>query len=183
MSFRVRSVLGLSVAACALLLVAGGHASAASVPKLSGIYAVQAQKFCQPNLVAQVFSSGPTIPFSSFYSNGEISNKIGVLTFNAKTLTVSGSLIKVGGAVVSEDLTAVGGPVNSTPFTESTKAISGTFSTTNTAFMLDTGDGATTYNAVYGAFSGTTAHVVFFEAISTDSEGESCSESGELQFQ
>jgi len=106
-----------------------------------------------------------------------------VLTFNAKTLTVSGSLIKVGGAVVSEDLTAVGGPVNSTPFTESTKAISGTFSTTNTAFTLDTGDGATTYNAVYGAFSGTTAHVVFFEAISTDSEGESCSESGELQFQ
>jgi len=176
----------LGVAFCGLLLVAGGRADAASLPKLSGTYAVQIHKLCQPNLLAQVLeldSLPPPLAFSSFNSLGSISDKIGVLTFNAKSLTISGSLIKVGGAVVSQDLTAVGAPVDVTPFTETTKAISGTFSTTNTAFTIDTGDGPTTFDAVYGAFSNTTAHVVFFETVSTDSQGDSCSESGELQFQ
>jgi hypothetical protein len=35
---------------------------------------------------------------------------------------------------------------------------------------------------VYGAFSGSTAAAVFFVAISTDSQGDSCAESGELQL-
>ena len=188
MSFRMRSVLRLSVAVCALLLVAAGRASAASQPtqpKLSGTYAIQVHKFCQPNLLAQVLELGsapPPLAFSSFNSIGSISDKIGVLTFNAKQLTISGSLIKVSGAVVSQDLTAVGGPVDVTPFTETTKTTSGPFSTTDTTFTVDTGGGPTTYNAVYGAFSGSTADVVFFEAISTDSQGDSCTESGELQL-
>ncbi len=186
MSFRMRCVLRLSVAVCALLLVAVGRASAASQPtppKLSGTYAIQIHKFCQPNLLAQQFASGPPpSDFSSFNSIGSISDKIGVLTFNAKQLTISGSLIKVGGAVVSQDLTAIGGPVDVTPFTETTKTTSGTFSTTDTTFTVDTGSGPTTYNAVYGAFSGSTADVVFFEALSTDSQGDSCTESGELQL-
>lgn len=183
MSFRLRTVLGLSVAVCASLLVAGSPAGAASVPKLSGIYAFQDRKFCQPNLLAQVLYSGPPpIDFSSFNSSGETSDKIGVLTFNAKALTVSGSEIKVGGAVLSEDLTAIGGSIQATPFTEATKTITGTFSTTDTTFTIDIGDGATTYDAVYGAFSNSTAAVVFFVAVTTDSEGESCAESGELQL-
>jgi hypothetical protein len=182
----MRSVLRLSVAVCALLLVAGGRASEAAAPaqpKLSGTYAVQFHEFCQPNLLAQQFDSGPPpIDFSSFSSVGLIKDQIGVLTFNAKQLTISGSMIKVTGAVVSQDLTAIGGPVDVTPFTETTKTTSGTFSTTDTTFTIDKGSGPTTYNAVYGAFSGSTAAAVFFVAISTDSQGDSCAESGELQL-
>ncbi len=186
MSFRMRSVLRSSVAVCALLLVAGGRASAASQPappKLSAPYAIQFHKFCQPNLLAQVLAAGPPpTDLSVFSSLGSIRDLIGVLAFNPKQLTISGSMIKVGGAAVSQDLTAVGGPVDATPFTETTKTISGTFSTTDTTFTIDTGDGPATYNAVYGAFSGSTADVVFFEAISTDSQGDSCTDSGELQL-
>jgi hypothetical protein len=188
MNFRMRSVLRLSVAVCALLLVAGGRASEASAPaqpKLSGTYAVQIHEFCQPNLLAQVLELGsepPPLAFSSFSSVGLIKDQIGVLTFNAKQLTISGSMIKVTGAVVSQDLTAVGGPVDVTPFTETTNTTSGTFSTTDTTFTIDKGSGPTTYNAVYGAFSGSTAAAVFFVAISTDSQGDSCAESGELQL-
>jgi hypothetical protein len=179
------SVLRLGVAVCALLLGTGGRASAASPPRLSGTYAVQFHEFCQPNLLAQVLELGsapPPLAFSSFKSIGLISDKIGVLTFNAKQLTISGSMIKVTGAVVSQDLTAVGGPVDATPFTETTKTVSGPFSTTDTTFTVDTGGGPKTYDAVYGAFSGSTADVVFFVAISTDSQGDSCAESGELQL-
>ena len=188
MSFRMRSVLGWSVAVCALLLVAGGRASEASAPaqpKLSGTYAVQFHEYCQPNLLAQVLELGsepPPLAFSSFSSVGLIKDKIGVLTFNAKQLTISGSMIKITGAAVSQDLTAVGGPVDVTPFTETTNTTSGTFSTTDTTFTIDKGSGPTTYNAVYGAFSGSTAAAVFFVAISTDSQGDSCAESGELQL-
>ena len=186
MSFRKRSVLGLSVAMCALLLVAGARANAASQPaqpKLSGIYAIQVHKFCQPNLLAQVLAAGPPpTDLSVFSSLGSIRDLIGVMTFNAKQLTMSGSLIKVGGAVVSQDLTAVGGAVEATPFTETTETASGPYSTTNTTFTMNTGDGPTTFDAVYGSFSGTTAHVVFFVAISTNGQGDSCTESGELQF-
>jgi hypothetical protein len=54
MSFRMRSVLRLSVAVCGLLLVAGGRADAAALPKLSGAYAIQIHKYCQSSLLAQV---------------------------------------------------------------------------------------------------------------------------------
>jgi hypothetical protein len=185
MSFRMRSVLRLSVAVCGLLLVAGGRADAAALPKLSGAYAIQIHKYCQPSLLAQVQSDpgDNDNDFFVFNSLGSMKEKIGVLNFNAKSLTITGSMISVAGGVTSQDLTAISGPVDVTPFTETTKAISGTFSTADTTFTIDTGDGPLTFDAVYGAFSKTTAHVVFFENVSTDGQGDSCTESGELQFQ
>jgi hypothetical protein len=185
MSFRFRSLLALSVGVCLLQLVAGTRAGAASSPpKLSGIYAVQFHKFCQPQLLAQSFSDPTDDDNRAFVlgSIGSIRDKIGVLNFNAKQLTIGGSLITVRGAAASEDLTAIGGQVTSTPFTESAGTISGTYSTTDTSITIDIGDGPTNFDAVFGAFSGSTAHVVFFEAVSTDGQGDSCTESGELQF-
>lgn len=187
MSFRLRGVRGLCVAVCGLLLTVGGHASAASSPpRLSGIYAVQFHKICQPNLQAQAQPdpSDNDNNFFVFNSLGSLRDKIGVLTFNPTTHAISGSLITVRGAVASQDLTQIAGPVAATPFSESSTSISGSFSTTDTTLAVDVGDGKgpTTFDAVYGAFAGSIAHVVFFVAVSTDGQGDSCSESGELQF-
>jgi len=184
MKCRFWSVLGLSVGVCGLMMLAGSRANAAAPPKLAGIYAVQFHRFCQPNLFAQTQTdtTDGDLNFFTFNSIGSIRDKIGVLNFNAKQHTVSGNLISVNGGVVSQDLTAISGPVQATPFTESTSQLSGPYSTTDTTFTVDPGDGATTFDAVYGAFVNNVAHVVFFVNVYTDTQGDSCEISGQLQF-
>jgi hypothetical protein len=185
MSFRFRSVLALSVAVCALLLVAGGPASAASSPpKLSGTYALQIHRYCQPLFSGQMTGdlTDNDVSYTGFNDPGSTKDQIGIATFNASKGTVTGSMIKVGGTVVTQDLAALGAGTAGQQFTESAQSISGTFSTTDASFTVDTGDGSTTFDAVYGAFSGSTAHVVFFVNVSTGGNGISCEESGQLQF-
>ncbi len=184
---RFKSVACLTVAGSVLMLLAGSRANAAGIPaqpKLAGIYAVQFNRYCQPNLYAQTQSdmTDGDSNFFTFNSLGSIRDKIGVATFNPKTHTMTASMISIGGGVVSQDLTAISGPNDVTPFTESPGSISGPYSTTANTFTVDPGNGATTFDAVYGAFVRGVAHVVFFVTVYNDNQGDSCAIQGQLQF-
>jgi hypothetical protein len=184
---RFMSVVRLGVAGCALMLLAGSRTNAAGIPaqpKLAGVYALQFNRYCQPNLFAQAntdMTDGDN-NFFTFDSIGSIRDKIGVATFNPKTQTMTASVISIGGAVVSQNLNAISGPNDVTPFAESSGTISGPYSTTDNTFTVDPGDGATTFDAVYGAFVRGVAHVVFFVSVYNDNQGDSCAIQGQLQF-
>jgi hypothetical protein len=87
-----------------------------------------------------------------------------------------------GGGILSKNTLAFRGEVDSVPFAESTGTISGPYSTTDTIFTVDPGDGATTFEAVFGAFVRGVAHVVFFVTGYNDTQGDSCAIQGRLQF-
>jgi hypothetical protein len=179
-----RTIALLSAGISALLLIAGAPANAQTTPKLSGAYTLKIRKYCQPLFSGQQANDPQDGDAQSteFFFPGSIKDQIGVVNFNPTTHTVSGSMIKIAGAVTFQDLTALGISTTNQPFTTSSKSIAGTFSTTATSFTVDTGDGANTFQAVYGAFSGSVAHAVLFANTSTDGNGDSCVESGELQF-
>lgn len=174
----------LSLGVTALLFLAGGAANAQTPPTLSGAYSLKIRRYCQPFFSGQ---AGPDATdgdnqITDFFFPGSIKDQIGVVTFNAKTQTISGSMIQIAGAVTYQDLTSLGISSTNQTFTTSTKAISGSYSTTTSSFSINTPDGVQTFQAVFGAFSGKVAHVVIFANTDTDGNGDSCVESGELQF-
>lgn len=185
MNLHKRAATLLAAAAIAIPLLTSAPVTVAqTTPKLSGAYALKIRRYCQPFFSGQAIDD-PTdgdAQYTGFFFPGSIKEQIGVVTFNPTALTFSGSMIKISGAVAFQDLTALGISSTNETFTTTTQTLSGTFSTTPTTFTVNSADGTVVFQAVYGAFSGTVAHVVLFATPQTDSGGNSCVESGELQF-
>lgn len=183
------TLAGLAVAAGMLFLGAPrafARKSTPSTPRLAGTYAFRLEKICQPDFFGG--SNQDTIDYDALYfyfdSPGSFQNQIGVVTFNPKTLSVSGSTLKVKGDLVTQNIGGAGFTgFSSNPFTQTSEAMSGTYSTTATTFTINdsTSNKSTLFQAVYGAYANTTAHVVFFQTI-FQSNGSWCEDSGELQF-
>jgi hypothetical protein len=181
------TVAGLSVAICLVFLGGARTAAAQSTPRLSGTYALRIERLCQPDFLGGL-GTDPVdndAAYFYFFNGGTFQNQIGVVNFNAKNLSMNGSTLKVKGDLLAQDLS--GANISTTPtnpFTESSKAFSGTYSTTATTFTTnDTVSNDTkTYQAVYGAFAHSVAHIAFFETVFQDIDGNWCEQSGELQF-
>jgi hypothetical protein len=171
------------IAGIGALLLTAGPSQAQVTPKLSGAYSLKVRRYCQPFFTSQQVPDpmdGDSVTYFSF--PGSMKDQIGVVTFNPTAQTFSGSMIQLRGAVIFQDLSALGITTTNETFTTSTKSLSGSFSTTPTSFTISSTDGTTVFQAVYGAFSGSVAHVVIIATTTTDGNGDSCVESGELQF-
>jgi hypothetical protein len=177
-------VAGLGFAVCLTLAMGSARAAAQSAPLLSGTYTLKIHRFCQPFFTGQM-SGGPTdsdITDIGFVFPGSIKDQIGVVTFNAKNESLSGSMIQIGGSVLYEDLTALGAGTNGTAFGTSFKSLAGTYSTTSSTFTVTSADGTTSFQAVFGVITNKIAHVVLFATAVPEGGGNSCEESGELQY-
>ncbi len=176
-------VAGLGFAVCLMLAMGSAHAAAQSAPLLSGTYTLKIHRICQPFFSGQMTRDqvDNDVAYTGFDFPGSLKDQIGVVTFNAKNQTLSGSMIQIGGSVVYEDLSALGAGTNGTPFAISTKTLSGTYSTTSSTFTITSADGTTNFQAVFGVITNKIAHVVLFATTSLDN-GNSCEESGELQY-
>jgi hypothetical protein len=172
-------------AAVSLMLMMGpGRAAAQSAPLLSGTYTLKFHRICQPFFSGQMSGGGPDndVAYTGFDFPGSLKDQIGVVTFNAKTKSLSGSMIQIAGSVASQDLTALGAGTNGTAFGISTKPLTGTYSTTPSTFTVSSADGTISFQAVFGVITNRVAHVALFATAFADGGGNSCEESGELQY-
>lgn len=183
------TLAGLAVAVGILFLGAPramARKSSLSTPRLSGTYAFRLEKICQPDFYGTEVQDSTDNDYFDFQFEfpGSFQKEIGVVTFSPKTAAINGSALKVKGDLLTQDLSNLpynGGVTNNT-FTQISDTISGTYSTTSSTFTItDSSNNTTTFQAVYGAYANTTAHVVFFQSVFT-SNGFSCEQSGELQF-
>jgi hypothetical protein len=175
---------GIGLAVGLTMLMGPGRAAAQSTPLLSGTYTLKLHRLCQPFFSGQMNGDGVDndVAYTGFNFPGSLKDQIGVVTFNAKTKTLSGSMIQIGGSVASQDLTALGAGTNGTAFGVSAKTLSGTYSTTSSTVTVTSADGTTEYQAVFGVITNGIAHVALFATAFADGGGNSCEESGELQY-
>jgi hypothetical protein len=177
-------VAGLGFAVCLTLAIGSSRAAAQSAPLLSGTYTLKIHRICQPFFSGQMTGdlTDNDVAYTGFNFPGSLKDQIGVVTFNAKTESLSGSMIQIAGSVASQDLTALSAGTNGTAFGISTKTLSGTYSTTSSTFTVTSADGTTSFQAVFGVIANKIAHVALFATAYADGGGNSCEESGELQY-
>ncbi len=169
---------GLGAAIFAMLLLLSGNAGATAAPKLSGKYIVSIHKTCQAYFSANTSNPSKVIEWA-FDDAGHVDDSIGVLNFNSASLTFTGSLAVVTGALIFQDLMAVGLPFTKDPLVASSSAVSGTYSTGPSSFTFTpAGQGPQPYTVVYADIVLGVAHQAFILANTVDNNGNSCTAIG-----
>jgi hypothetical protein len=181
---------GLSVAIFALLLLLSGDGGATTAPKVSGKYILSTHKICQAYFTGMMTGPGLNndndIAWEGFDGGGlaSVIDAVGVFTFNSTKLTYRGSNAEVAGPLILQNLSALGITTANSPLTASIVSVSGTYSTgVSSLTITETGKATKYYQALYADIVSGVAHQAFVVAATTDSNGNSCAESGSLILQ